>query len=209
MGFPVSASDQLEKGVTDEAESNSFRDAESDGHDDEGQERWYCLSVIVPADMPNPSHHERTDQDEGRRDYGMLAERRSSFRCETYGHRNFGTHHLHQRGKEQTEQEKNGNHDCSQARPTTLSDAGTAFNVTGDCGSAEANADDRPNCVRQKGFPCFRQRPVFEQACLRCDTDESAHSVKDVKEQEHENDRNQIDPMPTQLHRKKLTLQRT
>jgi len=61
MGFSVPVSDQLEQGVTDEAKRNSFRDAEGDGHNDEGQERWYRFSVVIPADVPNPRHHERTD----------------------------------------------------------------------------------------------------------------------------------------------------
>jgi len=75
MGFSVPAGDQLEQGVTDEAKSNSFRDAEGDGHDDEGQESRYRFSVVIPVDMPNSRHHERSDQNEGRGNYGVLAER--------------------------------------------------------------------------------------------------------------------------------------
>jgi len=162
------ASQEGQKHVRDEAESQARRDGEGERHQEDGQEGGDGDREFPPVDLAEDAAHQHPDQDQRRR--GRLRGDRG-----------------HDGRKERREEEAGRDDDGGEPRAAAGVDPGSALDVGRGVGGAQKRADHGPQRVGDESAAPALQAPLLvDHPCAPGDAHERPDRVEKVHEEEGE-----------------------
>src|ERR1700687_5675598 len=167
--FAVAAGAELDEGEGEEAEAEARGNAEGEGGGDQGEEGGEGFAEIVPADAGDGAAHERANENEGRS--GGVRRNRGD-----------------QRGAKHGEKKERGDHDVAQTSARAGGDSGGAFDIAGDGGRSGERAEHGAESVGEQRAARARKFSFAQEAAFFADADQSAHVIKEVDEEKHEDE---------------------